>query len=803
MAPPPAARRVRLVPTLLAVVFAGSTVLFTILWSISVRPTAPDVEIGFQNRYLGPEREEAVESVYRGSPAEKAGLLAGDRIVAFDGVRIADSSSMYSHWRDHKAGQTVRLTVERPGLSSPIFLTAEFRKRRNGLGPVGWVRNFFPVPFVVVGLTVLFLRLEDRNVWILALLFGAFAATPGFPTGTTAIPASLRLFATGYQTLFLSLLGPLFYFFFAVFPSRSPLDRRWPWLKWAAIGGGLSLALPGLQSGTLGVPPPLLGWVGEAFSEALGRWFIFGFLGLGLVSLAANFTGARDPELRRKLRVIVWGAAVGVCPALIDAALQVLLGYKSSPWVEAATKALLFLFPLAFAYAVVIHRVLEIPVLLKRSARYVLVQRGFTFVLSLVSIGLMLLFAFSFSGRLRAAGEAAEPAGLGAVIGTALLWGGLQVHRRVSRRIDRAFFRSAYDAQMILEDLAEQTRAATDRSALMSLLERHIGKALQPRLLAIRLEPENGAPPGFEPEYVVPIVGRNGRALGSIVLGPRLSEEPYSGEDKRLLASVAGQAGTALENIQLAEEIAARIENERRTAREMEIARDVQARLLPQASPALPTLECAARCIQARSVGGDYYDFIDLGGGKTGFVLADVAGKGVHAALLMAHVQAQLRSHCAAAPLEPLMLLKAVNGGLWQSTAAQHYATLFFGIYDEGSQRLSYINCGHNPPLWLRPGDAIERLEATATVIGAFERWTGSVREIQLAPGDLLVIFSDGVTEAARGEEEFGEARLLEVLRANRDRAAGEVLEAVLAAVQQFSAGAQSDDITLLIARAK
>ncbi|MBZ5580746.1 MAG: PP2C family protein-serine/threonine phosphatase [Acidobacteriia bacterium] len=523
-------------------------------------------------------------------------------------------------------------------------------------------------------------------------------------------------------------------------------------------------------------------------------------------------------------------------PALIDRALQVLLGFKSSAWIETATTALLFLSPLAFAYAVVKHRVLEIPVLLKRSARYLLVQRGFTFLLSLVSIGLMLMFAFAFSGRLQAAGEAAEPTGisLGAVIGTALLWGGSQVHRRVSGRIDRAFFRSAYNARVILEELAEDTRTATDRAALARLLEQHIREALQPRSLAIFLEQgENTlalaageAPRGsetipirlpelldpalerdtlaaFQPEYLVPIAGRNGRLLGLVILGLRLSEEPYSGDDKRLLASAAGQAGTALENIRLAEDIAARIEGERRTAREMEIAREVQARLFPQSCPSLPTLDCAAQCIQARSVGGDYYDFVDLGGGKTGFVLADVSGKGVHAALLMAHLQAQLRSHCGVAPLDPAALLKAVNRGLWQSTAAQHYATLFFAVYDEGSRRLQYINCGHNPPVWLRPGAPAQRLEPTATVIGAFEQWTGAVREVQLAPGDLLVVFSDGVTEAARGEEEFGEARLLDVLRANRDRAAGEILDAVLAAVQQFSAGAQSDDLTLLIARAK
>ena len=171
--------------------------------------------------------------------------------------------------------------------------------------------------------------------------------------------------------------------------------------------------------------------------------------------------------------------------------------------------------------------------------------------------------------------------------------------------------------------------------------------------LARRGEPWELPPEGLEkdastkmlaPLYsgcLVTILSCKGQLVGLLALGPRLSEEPYSGEDTRLLASVASQAGVALENFHLAEDIAEKLEAERRTAREMEIARDVQTRLLPQTTPDLKTIECAGRCLQARSVGGDYYDFLDSGPGQVGLVLADVSGKGVHAALLMANLQAQ------------------------------------------------------------------------------------------------------------------------------------------------------------------
>jgi len=286
-----------------------------------------------------------------------------------------------------------------------------------------------------------------------------------------------------------------------------------------------------------------------------------------------------------------------------------------------------------------------------------------------------------------------------------------------------------------------------------------------------------------------------------LVLGARLSEEPYSREDKRLLASVASQAGTVLENIRLAEEIAQRMESERRTAREMEIAKEVQSRLLPQAPPHLRTLGCAAQCIQARAVGGDYYDFLDLGPGRVGLVLADVSGKGVHAALLVANLQAHLSSQSSVLPVDPVRSLQYVNHMLWKSTASEHYATLFFGMYDGATRQLTYVNCGHNPPVLLRREGAVERLTATALVIGLFDKWDCSVGHVELGPGDLLAIFSDGITEAARGEEEFGEARFIDELRSGSGRSETDLVTTILASVQQFSAGNQTDDLTLLIAR--
>jgi len=235
--------------------------------------------------------------------------------------------------------------------------------------------------------------------------------------------------------------------------------------------------------------------------------------------------------------------------------------------------------------------------------------------------------------------------------------------------------------------------------------------------------------------------------------------------------------------------------------REIEIAREVQRRLFPQRVPELPHVQLAARCIQARSVGGDFYDFLDLGADRVGLVLGDVSGKGIPAALRMANLQAYLRVLSDSAPQDPLPVVRQVNRSLWQNTPPGDFATLFFGIFADPARRLTYINCGHNPPLCLRRDGTVERLAATATVIGAFEDWECGLGRTQLGAGDLLVAYSDGVTEARRGDEQFGEERLIETLRGRVDGSPDLIVSALLERVQEFSAGDQSDDLTLLVAR--
>jgi len=850
---------------LAAVLFGATTALYSIVWIYYV--PRGGTRIGGEFTYSLPSHYLRVSRVLQGTNAQQAGLRPGDRILAINNVKLDRLTPYYDFVDRGRTGDTVNLSVLRPGGNSPrnVSIVLESPRAPEMLGSLTpgrvtalRIMESYPFPFLAVGLAVLFLKIEDRNAWLLALVFAGFIASADIPLGV--IHPAFRGFVVSYHVVLGGLVAALLYSFLAVFPAPSPLERRVPWLKWVFLGAAGAFVTAGLRTiavanayETIWLPLEYGGptWF-KPSTRALGYLYGLGAEGLAVASLIGNSFRAISAEAQRKARVIVWGLGCGLLPMMVLVTALSISGrrFQEAPfWLYSFCVLALFLFPLSFAYAVVKHRVLEIPVLLRRSARYLLVQRGFVLLILLVSWGATVAFVLSFTRFFNSSSQVATPLGLGAgvALGAVLTWGGNQAAKRGTRKIDRAFFRNAYDARVILEELGEQVRAGKDRQSLAGMLEQKISSALHPQSVTIYFETAPGrlaaqtapvaeelevistdAPAlaelarrgkpwevpvefggdvlsglkGAKAECLVPILGREGRLIGLIGLGPRLSEEPYSGEDKRLLASVASQAGIALESLQLAEQMAARIEADRRASQEMEYAKQVQARLFPQKLPSMKTLQYAGGCIQARQVGGDYYDFLELRPGRLALVLADIAGKGISGALLMANLQANLRSQYAVALDSLPRLLKSVNQLFYENSSDSSYATLFFGDYDDATRRLSYVNCGHLPPLLLRADGQLERLTATATVLGLFEKWECSIAEAQLASGDTLVLYTDGVTEAESPEgQEFGESRLAETLRAQRNLPVDSLLETIVATVQKFSGREQADDITLVVAR--
>ncbi len=257
-------------------------------------------------------------------------------------------------------------------------------------------------------------------------------------------------------------------------------------------------------------------------------------------------------------------------------------------------------------------------------------------------------------------------------------------------------------------------------------------------------------------------------------------------------------------------ELKSALERERAAAqerleRDVRIAGEVQQRLFPHADPRIPALECHGVCDPAQGVAGDYFDFLPLPDERFGIAVGDVAGKGLPAALLMASLQGALRSLASRDTAGPADLVRVLNAQIHGLIEKHRFATLFWAVFDERRRELAYVNAGHNPPMLLRSSGSIERLKTGGPPLGILGQASYASSSVTLAPGDLLLIYTDGVTEAANSaNDQFGDERLEHVLREASTEPVAGVCDSVLAAVTAFEDGQpQNDDITLVAARAR
>src|SRR5262245_28972208 len=255
-------------------------------------------------------------------------------------------------------------------------------------------------------------------------------------------------------------------------------------------------------------------------------------------------------------------------------------------------------------------------------------------------------------------------------------------------------------------------------------------------------------------------------------------------------------------------EIADEVAQRERLNREVEIAREVQERLFPQKLPVITGLDYAGHCRPALGVGGDYYDFLALPQGHLCVAIGDVSGKGIAAALMMASLQASLRGEATRAPENLAAAVANVNRLVYEASSANRYATFFYGQYDPRTRKFDYVNAGHNPPMLFHCSGgqwAFTRLDVGGTVVGLLETYAYEQGSVSLNKGDILVAFTDGISEAMNSaDEEWGEPRMIDTIQRCDRLRAQEVLQRILAAADAFVAGAkQHDDMTLVILRAE
>jgi sigma-B regulation protein RsbU (phosphoserine phosphatase) len=299
-----------------------------------------------------------------------------------------------------------------------------------------------------------------------------------------------------------------------------------------------------------------------------------------------------------------------------------------------------------------------------------------------------------------------------------------------------------------------------------------------------------------EPGSVVFPIRTSEEVIGIVMCGARATGLSYSAADLEFGAGLIAQAAVAFENAWRLQEIL----QQKKLEQELAIAAGIQESLFPSTLPSLAVSDLAARNRQARQVGGDYYDALPMDNGKHLLCVADISGKGLPAALLMANIQATLRAIIGAhASLADLAT--RVNALLHASTPSNRFATAFFLVYDPATGSGIFVNGGHNDGIVLRSNGTVELLTTTGLPLGLFARAAYEEGRVSLEPGDLLMIYSDGVTEAEDGNDgEFGMERVVEVLQSYREEPASVIVDQMVKHIDAFAGAApQHDDITLMV----
>ncbi len=294
----------------------------------------------------------------------------------------------------------------------------------------------------------------------------------------------------------------------------------------------------------------------------------------------------------------------------------------------------------------------------------------------------------------------------------------------------------------------------------------------------------------------VPLLSK-GEMIGIITVFNK-KDGDFTADAQRLLTIIATQSTQVIENARLLVEEQALL----RVQEEMRMAKDIQMNLLPQNSPQIAGYDIAGLSIPAKAVGGDYFDFIEMNAHHLAFCLGDGTGKGLPAAMLMANTQATIRGQSLLLK-SPKDCIHNANQLMYYSTGLGKFVTLFYGILDTEKHQLVYCNAGHDTPMLVHQDQTISRLDVGGVVLGFVPQFDYAEEAISLQPGDTLVIYSDGVTEAMNAkEEEFGETRLQELILSHRQLTAQELIDEIVTAVRKHADGTpQSDDITLLVVK--
>lgn len=764
-------------------------------------------------------------------------------------LSIADSSATWQLWNQYfdnpqPVGEIIPLTFrhENRTINSAIKLRAVELADYISLIVLQGLRFLIALGFVSVGLWAFLKRPDSAGVRTLAMF--CMAMTSFMITSVTVISNGFAGFDIPYWSIIRTfsgiltmLLGAFWLNLQLLFPRPNKFIRKWPRTAYGLCYGPLAvLLITRAVLSALGTNP--------IWPSATGAAVLVAQILIGLSILIYRHFKTTVLVEKRQIKLVMWGSGGG----LIALLLLVLLAAVFTEWFEAdqlrTVVIICFVFasllvsPASFAYAFGRYGLLDVVGRFKRGTRYFMVTIAMlaAFLLIVYATGELLLRNLGIESRTPTLAVALilamgfmplqrklqsllsskfypERARIREMIGEFLdrpfavgdkekFWGDLEVRLREGLMVEAVYpvLRAAGDGHFAHCDRDRTPFTAESRFLQHLQSERRpilVDEAMASR--RVRLNSEEGAwLLERRVAVVLPMIWQS-KLTGFLGLGFKTDREDYTSEDLQILSSLASQVAVASENIRLLEENV----EKRRLEEDMQTARRIQEGFLPQRIPDTPGLEVAAHSRFCLEVAGDYYDVIRLDNSRTLLAVGDVSGKGAGAALLMANLQASLRTSVGVGvPLTKIVT--RINELIYRNTPPEQYITFFVGMYDPDTCALTYVNAGHNPPIVMRSDGSWSGLGATGLILGSLSDQVYEQETVRIGGGDVLLMYTDGLTEAMNGEEEeFGEERLIEILQTNGSASAEEMVQRLEIEVKNFrSSEMLDDDCTLLVVRA-
>ncbi len=772
------------------------------------------------------------------SPGAIAGLRKGDQLISINGVPCTTAKSESDCLGEARPGDIVAYGIRRGGrdLALPVTLT--------NLPPPEIVRKIFLMAvgfsFIAIGLLVCFRRNDEVALvfYFLSLAFGLVLTN--IVTVGIGSPSPIHRYVL--NDLLMLILPALFLHFFLIFPEKREILKRHGLLEFALYSPAAIMFAVSLYFNVM------IFSRGRAFGRAVTVFrnvtavYFIAFVVMGLVAFIYAYRHVATQSMRSKLRLVVWGTLVGTLPLVF---VQVVVSIR--PEIEIPGEKLAFLplilVPLAFGHAIVRYGLLDLEIVVKRSLVYTLL------IAVLASVYFVVVYGI---GRLASSfiGSADLLFSIISIFVITLLISPLKT--RIRMGVDKVFFKQEYDYRKVLKQISHSLVGIINLESLVSYLAIRVAEVLDASIVVVFLldgktgrhtarygvRVKHAMLRGFDKDgtlcthlsktqtafnaerklasgrrlplskeetmtlvdanaaVVVPFIFKS-ELLGFMSIGRKRSDEFYSATDVELLETLCDQVSMAIENASLYLEAV----KKQKMDQELEVAREIQHRLLPKALPEIPGLVTHAMNIPSEPVGGDYYDIIPLGEDRIALVIADVSGKGVPAALLMASLQSSLRAE-AEPGKHPSEVISALNRIIHEYTGGGTFVTIFYGLIDFAEATLTYCNAGQSPPIMLHENDTPRHLDNTDIVIGIDPQVAYHDTTVPIREGELLFLYTDGITdELNEGDEPYGEARLVSELVDLHQADLAEIVSRVHDDVLRFTGGKPQDDLTVLAVR--